>query len=88
MGPWEKPSIGFDEGSNAGPLHAKVVVASELTRPRRRRRVTDLRHEDAVVIAPPCIEICTEAQWQIAIDLLADLLASAFEQRTDDGKAA
>ena len=86
-GPWEKQSIKFVEGSNAGPLHG-TVVAAELTRPRRRRRVTDLNDHDTVVIAPPRIEVCTEEQWQTAIDLLADLLASAFQQGRDDGKAA
>ena len=87
LGPWEKQSIKLGEGSDAGPLAAMVVV-TELTTPRRRRRATDLRDEDTVVIAPPRIEVCTEEQWQSAIDLLAELLAPAFERRPDDSKAA
>lgn len=65
-----------------------TAAVTELRGPRRRRRVTDLREEDAVVIAPPRIEVCTVEHWQAAIDLLADLVASAFERRPDESKAA
>jgi predicted P-loop ATPase/GTPase len=50
--------------------------------------VRELDEDDAITIAPPQIEVCSDEQWQRAIDLLADLLAPAFRQRLDDSKAA
>ena len=55
------------------------------TPPRRRRQDLD---QEPIVIAPPRIEVCSDAHWQSAIDLLAELLAPAFERRPDDSKAA
>ena len=73
------------EGSGAQSI---PEVAAEAGEARRRRRAMDLREEDAVVIAPPRIDICSEEEWQTAIELLADLLACAFERRADHSKAA
>jgi hypothetical protein len=53
--------------------------------PRRRRQDPD---QERLVISPPRIEVCSDAQWQSAIDLLAELLVPAFERRADDSKAA
>lgn len=44
--------------------------------------------QEPLVVSPPCIEVCSDAQWQSAIDLLAELLTPAFQRRPDDSKAA
>ena len=87
-----------DRGSNSDP---RTHVRGSSTRPLpstpgtndpkralNRRRVRELDEDDAITIAPPQIEVCSDEQWQRAIDLLADLLAPAFRQRLDDSKAA
>jgi predicted P-loop ATPase/GTPase len=51
-------------------------------------RVRGLDEDDAITIAPAQIEVCSDEQWQRAIDLLAELLVPAFQRRTDDSKAA
>ena len=55
------------------------------THPHRRRQDPD---QEPIVISPPRIEFCSDPHWQSAIDLLAELLAPAFERRPDDSKAA
>jgi len=86
-----------DRGSNSDP-RTHVRGSSARPRPstpgtndlaaRHRRRVRELDEDDAITIAPAQIEVCSDEQWQRAIDLLADLLAPAFRQRLDDSKAA
>jgi hypothetical protein len=44
--------------------------------------------QEPIVISPPRIEVCSDTHWQSAIDLLAELLAPAFERHPDDSKAA
>ena len=73
-------------GSSAGPLPA-APGTNDLT-PRHRMRVRGLDEDDAITIAPAQIEVCSDEQWQRAIDLLAELLVPAFQRRTDDSKAA
>jgi len=74
-------------GSCAQPL-ASGPDNSDLRRALNRRRVIGIDEEDAICISPPRIEVCSEEQWQSAIDLLAELLAPAFQRRTDDTKTA
>jgi hypothetical protein len=90
-GPLPDPGSNLDpsthvRGSSAGPLPA-APGTNDLT-PRHRMRVRGLDEDDAITIAPAQIEVCSDQQWQRAIDLLADLLAPAFRQRLDDSKAA
>ena len=90
-GPLPDPGSNLDpsthvRGSSAGPLPA-APGTNDLT-PRHRMRVRGLDEDDAITIAPAQIEVCSDEQWQRAIDLLADLLAPAFRQRLDDSKAA
>ena len=74
-------------GSSAQPL-ASGPGTSDLKRALNRRRVIGPDEDDAICISPPRIEVCSEEQWQTAIDLLAELLAPAFNRRTDNSKAA
>ena len=74
-------------GSSAQPLDSGPG-ASDLKRALNRRRVIGIDEDTAICISPPRIEVCSEEQWQKAIDLLADLLAPAFERRPDESKAA
>lgn len=74
-------------GSSARPL-ASAPSTSDLKRALNRRRGIGTDEDDAICISPPRIEVCSEEQWQSAIDLLAELLAPAFQRRTDDTKAA
>src|SRR5260370_23642512 len=68
-------------GSSAQPL-ATGPHTSDLKRALNRRRGIGTDEDDAVSISPPRIEVCSEEQWQTAIDLLAELLAPAFQRRT------
>jgi hypothetical protein len=87
-----------DQGSSAGhntvtqgssaQLLASGPGTGDLKRVLSRRRVIGTDEDDAICISPPRIEVCSEEQWQSAIDLLAELLAPAFQGRTDDTKAA
>lgn len=87
-----------DQGSKLGPPHAHSGSSaqplasgpdnSDLRRALNGRRVIGIDEEDAICISPPRIEVCSEEQWQSAIDLLAELLAPAFQRRTDDTKTA
>ena len=87
-----------DRGSNSDPrtvirgssaqLLAPGPGTGDLQRALNRRRVKGIDEDDAICIAPPRIEVCSEEQWQKAIDLLADLLALAFERRPDESKVA
>jgi hypothetical protein len=75
-------------GSNSDPhLRHRGLSAwpSRRTPLRRRRQDPD---QEPIVISPPRIEVCSDTHWQSAIDLLAELLAPAFERRPDDSKAA
>jgi hypothetical protein len=74
-------------GSSAQPL-ASGPGTSDLKRALNRRRLIGIDEDTAICISPPRIEVCSEEQWQRAIDLLADLLAPAFERRPDESKAA
>jgi hypothetical protein len=74
-------------GSSAQPL-ASGAGTSDLKRALNRRRVIGTDEDDAICISQPRIEVCSEEQWQRAIDLLAELLAPAFQRRRDDTKAA
>ena len=86
-----------NRGSNSDPrTHVRRSSAellpcipgnNDLT-PRQRRRVRKLNEDDEITIAPAEIEVCSDEQWQRAIDLLADLLVPAFRDRLDDSKAA
>ena len=76
------------EGSDSDPhrlLRGSSASPPRHPPPRRRRQDPD---PEPIVLSPPHIELCSEAHWQGAIDLLAELLASAFERRPDDSKAA
>ena len=73
--------------SRAQPL-ASGPGTGDLKRALTRRRVIGIDEDTAICISPPRIEVCSEEQWQRAIDLLADLLARAFERRPDESKAA
>ena len=87
-------------GSDRSPKGTKPSdswVNSLATRKSVRKSDSDFRQliqespitdQEDVVIAPPRIEVCSEEQWQAAIDQLANLLALAFERRSDDSKAA
>lgn len=88
----------ISKGPNSGPLQGSGSNSDphiwqrgssawppRRTPPRRRRQDTD---EEPIMISPPRIELCSDTDWQSAIDLLAELLAPAFERRPDDGKAA
>ena len=87
-----------DRGSNSDPRtvirgsSAQILASgpgtSDLKRALNRRRVIGTDEDDAICISQPRIEVCSEEQWQRAIDLLADLLAPAFERRPDESKAA
>ena len=87
-----------DRGSSAGPRtvirgsSAQLLAAGpgtgDLKRALNRRRGIGTDEDDAICISPPRIEVCSEEQWQKAIDLLAELLAPAFQRRRDDTKAA
>lgn len=88
----------ISQGPNSGPLHGSgsnsdphlLLRGSSAWPPRRtppRRRTQDPDPEP-IVISPPRIEVCSDVHWQSAIDLLAELLAPAFERRLDDSKAA
>ncbi len=87
-----------DQGSNSDPrtvirgssaqLLASGRGTSDLKRALNRRRGKGTDEDDAICISQPRIEVCSEEQWQSAIDLLAELLAPAFQRRTDDTKAA
>ncbi len=83
-----------DQGSSAGPrtvsaqLLASGPSTGDLKRALNRRRGIGTDEDDAICISQPRIEGCSEEQWQKAIDLLADLLAPAFERRPDESKAA
>src|ERR1700686_1248848 len=68
--------------SSPQPL-ASGPGASDLRRALNRRRVMWIDEDTALCMSPPRIEVCSEEQWQRAIDLLADLLAPAFERRPD-----
>ena len=74
-------------GSSAQPL-ASGSGTGDLKRALNRRRGIGIDEDDTIYISPPHIEVCSEEQWQSAIDLLAELLAPAFRRRTDDSKAA
>ena len=74
-------------GSSAQPL-ASGPGTSDLKRALNRRRVIGIDEDTAICISPPRIEVCSEEQWQRAIDLLAELFAPAFQRRRDDTKAA
>jgi len=88
----------ISEGPDSGPLHGpgsnsdphlwhrgSSAWPPRRPPPRRRRQEPD---QEPLVISPPRIELCSDAQWQSAIDLLAELLAPACERRPDDSKAA
>lgn len=88
----------ISQGPNSGPLHGpgsnsdphswhreSSAWLPRRTPPRRRRQDPD---QEPIVISPPRIEPCSDAHWHSAIDLLAELLAPAFERRPDDSKAA
>ena len=87
-----------DQESSAGPrtvirgssaqLLASGPGTGDLKRALNRKRGIGTDEEDAICISQPRIEVCSEEQWQKAIDLLADLLAPAFERRPDESKAA
>jgi len=74
-------------GSSAQPFTTGPGT-SDLKRALTRKRVIGIDEDTAICISPPRIEVCSEEQWQTAIDLLAELLAPAFHRRTDDSKAA
>ncbi len=76
------------EGSDSDPhrlLRGSSACPPRHAPPRRRRHDPD---QEPIVLLPPRIELCSEAHWHRAIDLLAEVLASAFERRPDDSKAA
>jgi len=88
----------ISQGPDSGPLHGpgsnsdphiwhrgSCAWPAQRPPPRRLRQAPD---QETIVILPPRIEVCSDAQWQSAIDLLAELLAPAFERREDDSKAA
>jgi hypothetical protein len=85
-------------GSNSDPrtvirgssaqLLASGPGTSDLKRALNRRRVIGIDEDDTICISPPRIEVCSEEQWQSAIDLLAELLIPAFRRHADDSKAA
>ena len=87
-----------DQGSNSDPrtvirgssaqLLASGPGTGDLKRALNGRRVIGTDEDDAICIRQPRIEVCSEEQWQKAIDLLAELLGPAFQRRTDDTKAA
>ena len=88
----------ISQGSESGPLHDQgadsdphLLLRGSSAWPRRhaapRRRKQD-PDQEPITISPPHIEVCSEEQWQRAIDVLADLLAPAFQRRPDDSKAA
>lgn len=76
------------EGSDSDPhrlLRGSSAWPPRHAPPRRRRQDPD---QEPIVLLPPRIELCSEAHWQSAIDLFAELLAPACERRPDDSKAA
>jgi hypothetical protein len=88
----------ISQGPDSGPLHrpgsdsdphlcprGSRVWPSRRPPPRRHGQELD---QEPIVISPPRIEVCSDAHWQTAIDLLAELVAPAFERRPDDSKAA
>ncbi len=87
-----------DQGSSAGPrtvtrgssaqLLASGPGTGDLKRALNRRRGIGTDEDDTICISQPRIEVCSDEQWQKAIDLLAELLAPAFQRRRDDSKAA
>jgi len=52
--------------------------------PSHRGRVQEADGNEGITIGPAKIEVCSDDQWQRAIELLADLLAPAYLQRIDD----
>lgn len=91
-GPLPEPGSNSDprthiRGSSAQSL-ASGPGTSDLTGALNRRRVIGVDEDDTICISPPRVEVCSEAQWQGAIDLLAELLAPTFERRPDASKAA
>ena len=69
-------------------LATRKSVRKSDSDPRQLAQDSPISDQEDVVIARPRIEVCSEEQWQTAIDLLADLLTSAFEQDRGDSKAA
>jgi hypothetical protein len=89
----------ISQGAESGPLHDRgsdsdphLFLRGSSAWPRRRhtppRRHKQDPDQEQITISPPRIEVCSEAHWQSAIDLLAELLAPAFQRRPDDSKAA
>jgi len=73
----------ISQGPDSGPLHRPGSNSD----PHLWHRGQD-PDQEPIVISRPRIEVCSDAHWQSAIDLLAELLAPAFERRPDDSKAA
>jgi len=88
----------ISQGPDSGPLHGpgsnsdphlwhrgSSAWPPRRTPPRKRRQDPD---QEPIVISSPRIEVCSDAHWQSAINLLAELLAPAFERRPGASKAA